>query len=582
MFKMAISKVGAVALVILAGCAGGSVKDTGASESASRAWPLGESFVYDIDTSRAVSLGDFHSHLRAELALTVVGKAEDGKSQIRGDLRGARYEQAPAEDLGADLEQPFFFTALPSGEVEAFRFSRGIAGAAAAQQREIVLSLQLVDPGEGASAEPAWRAVERDSTGDYDAAYTREGGAVHKAKVAYLPRAGNDAASPIPGFDRLSIESSTDFTLDAHRWPRTVEERESAVAGTGKLEVTSQKSSSAHLLRVEARPSLVGSMDKADLVNEGVMDQKARALAKVQADKGLVAGRTFEQIAEDLRADDAKTHNSGILAMAALLRLDRAAASAAHEEMLSGRSDTRAKKRLAAALGAAGTPEAQRALVSLINPTLARSTPVIDAIAALSLTKAPTADTATALLRAMDSEDQGISSTSTLATGAVVRSMTKDGSGDTGPALDALAQRLSRAETTGEKELCLQALGNTGHPRALAAIEPYLASAEVTLRAAATHGLRFMAGEAADRAVIAGLADPEDEVQKAAADTLRYRSIEAVLPAVEAWLAGNPRKTARAAALRGLKAQKSALAFMADHAAAEATRQSARALLQVK
>ena len=52
--------------------------------------------------------------------------------------------------------------------------------------------------------------------------------------------------------------------------------------------------------------------------------------------------------------------------------------------------------------------------------------------------------------------------------------------------------------------------------------------------------MRFMDGDVADRAVIASLSDPENEVQQAAADTLRYRPIEGVLPAVEVWLSGRP------------------------------------------
>lgn len=578
MFKMTQSKVGVVALALLAGCAGGSAKDTGEAGPAGRAFSLGESFVYDVDSSRAVSMGGFSAHLRGELALTVVGEAEGGAHVLRGDLRGARYEQVPAEDISADLEQPFFFTVLPDGKVQSFRFSSGIASSAAAQQRELALSLQIVEPGDGAPAEPVWRTVERDSTGDYDASYTRDGGAIHKVKVAYLPKGGDASGSPIAGIDRLTVESSADFTLDANDWPRTVSERESTTAVAGTLQVVSTKSSTARLVRVEERPALVGSMEKADLVEEGVLDAKARALAKIQSDQGFVAGRTFDQIAEALRAADSKTHNSAILAMAALLRLDPSAAAAARAEMLGGRSDLRAKKRLAAAMGSAGTPEAQRALASFIDASLAPSVPVIDAITALALTRTPTPETAAALLGAMSSGDAILASTATLATGAVVRAMTQAGSADAAPALDALVERLARAATPNDKELCLRALGNTGHPRALAAIEPYLTSDDVALRAAAVHGVRFMIGEAADRAVVAGLSDPDESVQAAAADTLRYRPIEPVLPAVEAWLAGDLPQTARTAALRGLSARRPELLRLADHGAEEPSR-IARAFL---
>lgn len=578
MFKMAMSKLGVVALVLLAGCAGESLKDSGAAETATtRTWTMGESFVYDVDSARSVSMGNFRSHVAGQLALTVVGETENGAYEVHGEVKNVRYEQTPAQDLGADLAKPFYFTIQPNGKVEGFRFSRGIASAAAAQQRELVLSLQLVEPTEEGSAESAWQTIEHDTTGDYDAAYTRSNEEIHKTKVAY--RAKTPGSTVIPGFDKLTVNASTDYTLDAHLWPRTVKEHESAMAASGELEVRSEKSSTLKLVRVEQRPLLVGSMETADLVTEAVMDQKARALAKIQADKGLVGERTFEQLVAELGVEDAATHNPAILAMAALFRLDAKAADKARAEMLNGKSDVRAKKRLAAALGAGGTPEAQRVLVSLVDPALAKQAPVIDAVVALALSKVPTNETATALLRFMGSEDLGIASTSTLATGAVIRSMTTNAVGDTAPLLNALVDKLSRAETTKEKELGLSALGNTGHPRALLVIAPYLASEDVELRAVAVHGMRFMEGDVADRAVIAGLSDTDNQVQKAAADTLRYRSIERVLPAVEAWLAGSPEKTARAVAVRSLQAQKKEIAWMAERSGNAETKRIAGVLL---
>ncbi|MEZ4307861.1 MAG: hypothetical protein R3F14_07420 [Polyangiaceae bacterium] len=88
-----------------------------------------------------------------------------------------------------------------------------------------------------------------------------------------------------------------------------------------------------------------------------------------------------------------------------------------------------------------------------------------------------------------------------------------------------------------------------------------------------------MVGAAADRAVIAGLSDAEIAVQRAAVGTLRYRSIDGVLPAVEALLGQTTDKKTRSLAVQGLKAQRKALVRLADSAASERTRASARAML---
>ncbi|MEZ4307862.1 MAG: hypothetical protein R3F14_07425 [Polyangiaceae bacterium] len=398
MMKMKSLKLGSVALVLLAGCAGDGKETVDTGDAGGRRWSLGESFVYEVDSSRAVSMGDFQSHFHGELAVTVVGVEDDGAYQLRGDVREARYEQLPAEDLARDLEMPFFFTALPTGKIESFQFQRGIASGAASVQREMALSLQVVEPAESARAVPAWSTVEHDATGDYRASYSREGGAVHKVKVSYLPGPDAEGEAPIAGMDRFSLDSTAEYTLDASQWPSSVSEHESVETGAGAMEVTSSKTATLRLVRVEQRKALVGSMSTADLVGDALIDAQAYALAKVQADRGLVGGRTFAQIADLLSAEDSQVHNEAIAVLAALIRLDPGAAAAARAEMVSEGRDLPAKKRMAAALGAAGTAEAQRQLVSLLDPSLWPLRWLRRSACGPGADEGPTGETATALL----------------------------------------------------------------------------------------------------------------------------------------------------------------------------------------
>lgn len=569
MNKNHISNLAAVALISLVGCANGSQQGAEA-----RRWSVGDSFVYDVSSARTVSMGDFHSKFDGKLAITVVGEDAEGAYQLRGDVRAPHYVQSPAEDVTQELQMPFYFTALPTGQVKGFRFTRGISSGAAAVQRELALSLQLVREQDASSA--AWRSIERDATGEYDAQYTQAGAAIHKSKVHYLDRKGGNA--PISGFDGLAVKSSVDFTVNDSLWPLTVTEDESTTATAGKLVVTSTKTSSAKLVAVEKQPRLVGSMESASLIDDAAIDAEARALAHVQADRNLVDGKSFAQIAADLGSEVTQTRNHAQARLAALIRLDPAAAEAAGAEVLAGRGDLNLRKRLIGALGSGGTKEAQHVLVTIA----AGSEQAADAIVALGLTKEPTAETASALASAMQSSDRSIASTATLASGSVIRAMTLHASGDTAAAMRTLVAKLAAASAADDKVLYLEALGNTGDARAMAAIQPYLSDEEVSVRASAVGAMKFMSGDAADRAVIAGMSDPEPVVQRAAVRTIQYRPIAAVLPAIQALLGSKVENTVRKAALSGLRAKSQELAFLAENGASEGAKQMAREMLNAR
>lgn len=580
MFKSCVSRVGLVALFALVGCAGESSQDLGSAESAVRRFHVGDSFVYDIHSARSVSESRFSSKFDGVLAVTVVGEDRDGGFELRGDVRAPRYEQLPAADLSRELEKPFFFTVLPTGEMKSFRFSKGVSSSAAAVQRELALSLQLVEASEREASGSAWRSVERDGTGAFDAEYTRAGGAIHKSKLRYVSQNGGSA---IPGMDDLSVQGSVDFTLDQNRWPRTMKEQESAKVTAGALVLTISKSASAKLVRVEQQPALVGSLAASDLVSDTAMDAEARAIAKLQADKNLVNGRSFAEIAAGLRASETKTRDLAQGRLAALIRLDPSAAKAARAEVRARDVDVNAQHRLVGALGAAGTKEAQHELVAMLDPQERASSPQLHVIMALALTKAPTAETAVAIKDAMASREATMVSAAVLASGAVVRAMIQSGSGDPTEALELLLDKLARAAEASEKALYLEALGNTGHARALAAIQPFLSDADTRLRASAARGMRFMEGSAADEAVIAALSDPELEVQQAAAHALQHRPMSApVLAAIEGRLGANVDKSVRAAMVKGLKAREREIAWMRDHATTEQLAQTATRMLEVK
>jgi HEAT repeat protein len=76
----------------------------------------------------------------------------------------------------------------------------------------------------------------------------------------------------------------------------------------------------------------------------------------------------------------------------------------------------------------------------------------------------------------------------------------------------------------------LRALGNAGHPDARKEIEPFIAHAEVRLRAAAARALRRIPGAEIDESLASmALQDTNKLVRRTAVDAMRKRSPTAVL-----------------------------------------------------
>jgi hypothetical protein len=239
--------------------------------------------------------------------------------------------------------------------------------------------------------------------------------------------------------------------------------------------------------------------------------------------------------------------------MAALFRIRPEEAARAADSILRGALGGEPAKRLIGALGGAGTAQAQQALASVLGAESAASEARGDAAASLGLTKHPTAGSKQALLAASSSSEREISSTATLGLGNLTRRMNEE-AGDTSDAIAALIRGLEGAADDAQRILYLDALGNSGDARALSAIEPYLAHAEVRVRAAAVEALRFMAG--VEQKIIVALGDLAAAVRRAAASTLAYRAITPLRSIVSLMLQKDPDVSTRLELVNALKLRK--------------------------
>ncbi len=558
---------------------------TGAPALSGRQFRPGTTYVYEIENARALTMhGDNGPGqprtlaLAGRLAISVVGETEGGyllrfalgeirqgggaAAAVPGAAGAAVPGAAGAAVPGAagaalpgaagGLASAFYAVIEPTGKLASFSFARGLEGAERATLKGLASALQLVVPEPGAAE---WRTIEQDGSGEYEAAYRAVGGAIHKAKERFVRARGPRGLAPIKDASAYAIASAIELGLHASGWPASVSEDEALTVKAGSMKIEAKSRTTAQLVAIEETADLARlvAAEEGALEAEPEVDVAGFAAAKRRADEGLVDGATYASLLGDFASGDLKLRNRTMARMAALFRLQPAAAAQAAASILRGGLDGQTTKRLIGSLGGAGTAEAQAALASVIGAESAPAGTRSDAAVALGLSKHPTAASKQALLEAAASRAPGLASTAALGLGNLTRRMNEE-AGDTSDAIAELTRRLAGAADDAERILYLDALGNSGDPRALPAIEPYLAHADVKVRAVAVEALRFMAG--ADARIAAGLQDVAAAVRRAAAGALSYRSITPMLALVTLVMKQDPDVGTRLALVGAMQLRK--------------------------
>lgn len=523
-----------------------------------RQWKEGESFVYEIDTTRSMAMTTqdeaeqvLSYHVVGKLVLTVIGK--DGHAvRLRADIEPTNLDVAPPSEKDAQklMSGTFYLQTTTKGEIKEFHFPKEIATEARILLKGLVNSFQMVVP---PAKTAKWQVVEADVSGQYQATYSAiDESTVKKSKIKYITTRG------VSGFVKMhkgleyAVQSEATFGMHASGWPKSLAENESLEVTLQKNRMRGKIQTTAKLARVEMRPQWVGAFP-AGLESDTVSEAAAREIATKQADVNMVGGRSFATIMGELKGENAKSRSQAQARMAALFRVDPSQAKKAVDEILKGNGDDNSKKRLIGSLGSAGTPDAQHELARILQAKEAGENR-INAAVAMGLTKHPTEETARALKESSRDTEADVANTAILASGNVVRTMNADGipPTETADAVQMLIDGLANATTDSQRQVYLDALGNTGDQRVLGAVMPYLSHTTVALRAAAVGALKFMVVPEADALIIAAMTDTAFSVRKAAVHTIAFRPIDGVLEAVDALLKTEPEIAIRTEILKGL------------------------------
>ena len=466
-----------------------------------------------------------HDGKRQIIEIAVAGHWILGVARVQADAVVLRGELAAHEiriggkanaALVQALAKPHFLTVRPSGRFVSLHFDGSTEKLARGIVRSLVASSQLVVDGG-----TTWETIERDQTGEYTARYTRDGDAIEKMKVRYLSIGAHDVGAQTamvsaPEVRELVAASRAD--IDAATWPTklTVEER-IVIALQQGARTTATTHVELVLEDVATRPI---AADLTGLDEVGI----ASTQSPHDADRVMVGGATLPDLLGQLRVANSETRLDVYAKLESLFRLHPELAAEIPAKL---RADARDSDILLGALAAAGTPQAQAALVAVIEDG-ARGLRA-DAAAATIQVAQPSQQLTTTLARGLDGRDPELRTASALGLGAAAMRI---GATDTdrGDAIvDGLLARLAATRDVELQLVIVKALGNSGSTRAVEALRGLLASTEPMLRRGAVMAMRAIADGAVDPLIAHTLvSDPDPRVRAGALFAAEFRSADAM------------------------------------------------------
>ncbi|HTA19130.1 MAG TPA: hypothetical protein VK989_07540, partial [Polyangia bacterium] len=351
---------------------------------------------------------------------TVVARRADGYD-VACELADPRATGAGVDGVQPDeiaalerrMAHRFFVSYRADGTAVQIHFPRDVDPGARNLLQIIVTDTQIVRPAQPA---PQWTALERDGAGTYLAAYHRASASeIVKTKLKYVAGAPGAPA----GVDMVVDASERHLTVDAH-------DALIAFDGGDTVRIALPAGDASLSMRVATRlsdlrranaPELVGALERerGALVSTGIITHALSPEdARARRDTDLTTGAKLPDLLA--RAAASGSDDGPRERLEAWLRLH---ADAVEPTCAAIRAATPgvATKALTAALGRAGTPGAQAALVELAGEAKLAAGSRSDALVALMLVKRPTAETLRGVAALFDAGDPVVGEAARFAAG---------------------------------------------------------------------------------------------------------------------------------------------------------------------
>ncbi len=463
--------------------------------------------------------GDGRMAIRAELCVRVyeanggealVGYALESPS-IDFALSGQATPPSAVEEMERRLSQEVLARVTERGEVRDLRFAADSTAKERNQMRSMLALLRIVLP-EG--TEKSWTTREVDALGTFEGLYAAgEPGADGAVRVTKSQRYLELNAAADNGDRKLVEEAPMEGEVLA------VISSQAGVLVEAEGKVASELRG--RDLAYECRTSIDASMRLA-AVERGAVDlagarrfgesspgglgcegaDEAQELAKRRAEAGAAKKLSLDQLLDALEqislAGSFETQGQQVgLELVTLFRGDDGAVARALALVRAPRGrDGAVTSTIVAALGRAGTPAAQEALLAMVRGEEVSAELRHHAVLASALSDDPRPELLAGLDRQLDA-GRGASDTTTLALlegfgiAAVKRAERGDREGAEAMAAR-LEQELASSADPRRVRAALVGIGNAAQPRSLAAIEARLGDPEERVRIAAVNALRRM------------------------------------------------------------------------------------------
>lgn len=439
-----------------------------------------------------------------------------------GTLRGVLSEK----NINSSFSLPFQFKLNSQCRFGDFGFSVDDAEESRNLKRNFLLSLDLLNPTNDQVNQ--WQGTQSDAMGEYLSSYKydKEANTFYRNKLFY-----KRAELSLPGGKETKIQvtkSDTEFLLHEEFWLTSVKSNEAVVVRThlGNEFIRSRAISS--LTRNDERP--VVAVQSLPTKWEKTLSQQRKPKLDVQAPQfdDNVEGipRDFDAAVAELK----RGHAGG--------RLD---AQLVHRLIVFLRKNPNAIAQFVAAIKRqefsddlqatlffiferAGTPEIQKALISILQDGEHREMNRMRAAHAVGETDAPIAEAVDALIynsREFSTEDS-LASTSLLALGILERRQTTKDPETAERVNEELLSQIAQVNISDEQRAVLsEALGNTGNEKNESVLSQQLGSQSASVRRSAARGLARIDTEGGAKILFDALAQEKDvQVRQVLADQL--------------------------------------------------------------
>jgi HEAT repeat protein len=425
--------------------------------------------------------------------------------------------RARMQASSVEFEQPIAFEVGTHGELGETHESPKTSVQVRTLAKSVAAMAQFVSV-DGAG--DSWTTQELDTTGRYEASY-RKGAATRfeKRKTRYLELLGSSDAFMRDKAGITVTRSSYAFELEGTHVASLRADEELLASGSYVEGIRTRTALELKLVEVGKTRASQGktALEVASLSKHAGQGTTFSA----GADAARVGGRTFGQIIEGLEAlpeyeqrSDAEKREGRVLfsALAAKMRLEDSAVDEALREIKDGSARART---LWDAMSTAGTLRAQAALRELIELKDFTMPERRMQMVALSMVKTPAQESVQFLYDKFGDEQQGIQAR--YGVGTAVFNLKDKFPEAAEDAFQILAEELAKETDVAKKAALLEALGNTGYPKAFALVSPYLKAPQTELRRAAAQGLRLIPGTHCDEALARVLDTEEVEIVRISA-----------------------------------------------------------------